>query len=98
MKTIEHELDTLGLSLTSTIDQLLKKLGLKPTVNDVDQLPDGLVGDVDGVLNQVDNIVKSLLTDLGLGDLDTTIVDLEKALGLSRHNTIKQLLKSLGIL
>lgn len=98
IKGIEAELDSLSLTLVSSIDQLIAALGLSAVDDDVTDLLKGLVGDVDGLLNKVDSEVASLLDSPGLGLVDTTIVDLEKALGLKPKNTIRALLKSLGLL
>lgn len=98
IKTIEGVLDSLGLTPTSTVSQLLHKLGLSTVEDDVDELLSGLVGGADGALNKVNEIVDGLLVDLGLGGLGTTIADVEKALGISGHDTIRKLLKSLHLL
>lgn len=96
--TIEKELGKLGLNLDSTVKHLLNKLGLKAVHDPIDELLRGLVGNVDGVLGKVDEIVGDLLSDLGLGGLDETIYDVEKALGLSHKNTVRKLLRSLHLL
>ena len=96
--TIEKELGKLGLNLDSTVKHLLNKLGLKAVHDPIDELLRGLVGNVDGVLGKVDEIVGGLLSDLGLGGLDETICDVEKALGLSHKNSVRKLLRSLHLL
>lgn len=98
LQGINNALDDLGLSLKSTIGQVVSALGLSAVDDDIDSLLSGLVNDVDKLTNKLEAAVNGLLDDLGLVVVDDTIADLEKALGLKSKNTIGQLLHKLGVL
>ena len=94
---INTGLTDLGLTLNSTIAQLVRSLDLKALHDDIDSMLRGMVSENTRLTDKLEATADRVLEEHHLGVLWNTIADLARALGLSRNATISTMLAALGV-